>query len=98
MDDASPAADGAILDILLARPRRRINRDHDLLTASIADVAGFVVHLLLHSLDYADLSSGGNDPCKFKSSLAEQRPVLVFDSSETSSIDHLRHIILVQQC
>jgi hypothetical protein len=44
MDDAGPAAHGAILNVLLARSRRWINRDHDLLAAGITDVGGIVVH------------------------------------------------------
>ena len=38
------AADRAILDVLLCAARRQIERDHDLLAAGIADVAGFVPH------------------------------------------------------
>ena len=38
------AADRAAFDVFLARPGREVERDHNLLDARIADVAGLVVH------------------------------------------------------
>src|SRR5262245_45695925 len=46
VDDVRTAADGAILDVLLARPCRQVDGHHDLLAAGIAEVAGLVFHLL----------------------------------------------------
>ena len=43
MDYIGPTANGAILDVLLAFTGRQIERDHDLLSADIANVAGFVL-------------------------------------------------------
>jgi hypothetical protein len=42
MDDVRSAADRTILDILLSIAHRQFYGDHDILAASIADVAGFV--------------------------------------------------------
>src|SRR5262249_11932300 len=44
VDDVRAAADGAILDVLLARPCRQVNGHDDLLAAGIAGVAGLVLH------------------------------------------------------
>src|SRR5262245_45471676 len=38
VDDVRAAADGAILDVLLARPCRQVDGHHNLLTAGIAEV------------------------------------------------------------
>src|SRR6516165_1827843 len=46
VDDVRAAADGAILDVLLARPCRKVDGHHDLLAAGIACVAGLVLHRL----------------------------------------------------
>ena len=43
VDYIRSAADRTILDVLLAFPRRQVQGDHDLLAASIADVAGLLV-------------------------------------------------------
>src|SRR6266542_2520244 len=48
VDDVRAAADGAIFDVLLARPCRQVDGHDDLLAAGIAGVAGIVLHLLLH--------------------------------------------------
>src|SRR5947209_59682 len=42
--DVRAAADRAILDVLLARPRRQVDGHDDLLAAGVADVAGLVLH------------------------------------------------------
>src|SRR5262245_31619203 len=44
VDDVRAATDGAILDVLLARPCRQVNGHDDLLAAGIAGVAGLVLH------------------------------------------------------
>src|SRR6516162_405225 len=44
VDDVRAAADGAILDVLLARPCRQVDGHDDLLAAGIAGVAGLVLH------------------------------------------------------
>ena len=41
MNDVRMTADGAVLDIFLARPGRQIDRNDDFLAAGVADVAGF---------------------------------------------------------
>src|SRR6516162_10004233 len=44
VDDVRAAADGAILDVLLARPCRKVDGHDDLLAAGIAGVAGLILH------------------------------------------------------
>src|SRR5213595_1329342 len=44
--DVRATADRAILDVLLARPRRQVDGHDDLLAAGVADVAGLVLHFL----------------------------------------------------
>src|SRR5437868_5824256 len=46
VDHVRAAAYRAVLDVLLARPRRQVDGDHDLLAAGIALVAGLVLHCL----------------------------------------------------
>ena len=43
-DHIRPAADRAILDVLLLLAGREVDRHDDLLAAPVAEVAGFVVH------------------------------------------------------
>src|SRR5439155_19849502 len=44
VDHVRAAAYRAVLDVLLARPRRQVDGHHDLLPAGIALVAGLVLH------------------------------------------------------
>src|SRR5262249_48853998 len=44
VNDVRAAADGTILDVLLARPCRKVDGHDDLLAAGIAGVAGLVLH------------------------------------------------------
>src|SRR5262249_41030673 len=44
VDDVRAAADGAILDVLLARPCRQVDGHDDLLATGVAGVAGLVFH------------------------------------------------------
>lgn len=44
VDNIGSAADRAILDVFLTGALRYVERHHDLLTAGIANIAGFVVH------------------------------------------------------
>jgi len=44
VNDAGVTAHRAVFDVFLIRSRRWINRNHDLFSADIADVAGFIVH------------------------------------------------------
>lgn len=44
VDHVRPAADGAVLDVLLHMTGGEVDRHDDLLAALAADVSGFVVH------------------------------------------------------
>lgn len=44
MYNVRPAANRAVLDVLLRGAGRQVDRHHDFLTAGVADVAAFVTH------------------------------------------------------
>ena len=49
LDHMGPAADGTIFHVFLSGPLRQIDRDNDLFTAGVAEVAGFNLHdTILH--------------------------------------------------
>ena len=78
VDDVRTAADRAILDVLLLRPRRQVKRDHDLLATSIADVGGLLLRsssllLAFHARDSTTYFRGSSSSWVSRSSSLTSR-------------------------